>query len=351
MPGSSIRAVEYVVGSQKLSFEELEERFGAEAMKKVFSGSGIRNRQVAPLGVCGSDLAFQAAECLLEKQGTDRASIDLLIHCTQSPDYFLPTTACLLQHRLRLPARCAAFDINLGCTQYVYALSVAHSMIAAGLAQRALVLTGDTMTQTVHPMDRSLVPLMGDAGSATLVEPAEAGQGFLAFELGTDGAGSGHLIIPAGGFRQPISAETAVEVTDAEGNTRTAAHMYMNGAAIFYFAITMVPKIISALLRKLEVGIDQVDCVLFHQANRYMLDYLVKKTKLAPEKTHFFVEEIGNTSGSTMPVVLADAIRVGKVKPGSLVVMVVFGVGLSWGATAVRWTGDAAGSAGTGGGA
>jgi 3-oxoacyl-[acyl-carrier-protein] synthase-3 len=306
-------------------------------MKKVFSGSGIRNRRVAPKGVCGSDLAFEAAERLIEKHAIARNSIDLLIHCTQSPDHILPTTACLLQQRLGLPMRVAAFDINLGCSQYVYALSVAHSMISAGLASRALVLTGDTMTHTVHPKDRALVPLMGDAGSATLVEAADAAHGFVAFEFGTDGGGAGHLTIPAGGFRQPASEQTAVEYTDPDGSTRTPENLYMNGAAVFYFAISVVPKTVASLLAKLNLTVDDVDCILLHQANKYMLDYLVKKMKIPAEKTHFFVEDIGNTSGSTMPTVLADAIRVGKVKSGSLVLLVVFGVGLSWAATAIRW--------------
>src|SRR5262249_34987761 len=158
------------LGSETLSFEELEHRFGAEAMRKVYTGSGIRTRRVASPGVCGSDLAFAAADRLLTRTRTARDSIDLLIHCTQTPDYLLPTTACLLQQRLGLSKQIAAFDINLGCTQYVYALSVAHSMIVSGVANRALVLTGDTMSRTLHPKDRSLVPILGDAGTATLLD-------------------------------------------------------------------------------------------------------------------------------------------------------------------------------------
>ncbi len=346
MRSSAIRAIEYELGSQTLSFEELEERFGREAMQKVFAGSGIRNRQVAPAGVCGSDLAFAAADRLLTNHSIDRSSIDLLIHCTQSPDYLMPTTACLLQHRLGLGKNCGAFDLNLGCSQYVYALSVAHSMIAAGVVNRVLALTGDTMSQTVNPKDRSLVPIIGDAGSATLLEATdEPGVGFLGFELGTDGSGSQYLALPASGFRQPHSAETAVEVTDAEGNTRSAENLYMNGAAIFHFAISTVPKAVQSLLTKLGLTIDHVDCLLFHQANKYMLDYLVKKLKVPPEKTHFYVENTGNTSGSTMPGVLSDAWKLGKIKPGSLVVLVVFGVGLSWAVTAIRWPHEAGAAA------
>jgi len=333
---SAIRFVEYELGSETLSFEQLEERFGADAMRKVFAGSGIRHRRVAPRGVCGSDLAYAAATRLLDNHAVDRSTIDLVIHCTQTPDYLLPTTACLLQQRLGLPTRCAAFDLNLGCSQYVYALSVAHSMIAAGVANRALVLTGDTMTHTIHPMDRSLVPLMGDAGSATLIDAVDNG-GFMGFELGTDGSGGQYLCIPASGSRQPRTAETAVEVTDAEGNTRSAEHFFMNGAAVFHFAVSTAPKAVQNLLSKLNLTMDDVGCILFHQANKFMLDYLVKKLKIPAGKTHFYIEDTGNTSGSTVPGVLSDAIRIGRIQPGAIVVLVAFGVGLSWAATAMRW--------------
>lgn len=342
---SSIVCVEYALGSETLTFEQLEERFSAEAMRKVFSGSGIRTRRLAAAGVCGSDLAYQAGEQLFEKHGIERDSIDLLIHCTQSPDYLLPTTACILQDRLKLSKQCAAFDINLGCSQYVYALSVAASMIGSGLAKRALVLTGDTMTHTVNPNDRSLVPIMGDAGSATLVDAVGEGEGFLDFELGTDGSGHSYLMLPASGFRNPKSTETAIEHTDKEGNTRSQENLFMNGAAIFHFAITVVPATVKKILEKVNLSGEQVDLFLFHQANRYMLDYLMKKLKIPAEKTHFFVEETGNTSGSTLPGVLWDAIGKGKLKPGMTVLLIAFGVGLSWGATVLKWPAAAGGRA------
>ena len=337
---SRIVGVEYVLGTQTRSYEELEVTFGAEAMKKVYAGSGIRNRQIAPPGICGSDMAFAAAERLLLRYAIDRAGIDLLIFCTQTPDHFMPATACLLQHRLGLGKNCASFDITLGCSQYVYALSVAHSMIVAGVANRALVLTGDTLSRTINPKDRALLPLIGDAGTATLVDPAPEGEGCLGFELGTDGSGSQYNLIPAGGFRQPVSAETSVETTDAEGNVRSPQNMFMNGTAIFHFAISVVPKAIASLLAKLNLTLEQIDCVLFHQANRYMLDYLTKKLRIPPEKTHVFIENTGNTSGSTMPAVLSEALQHGKIKAGSLVLMIVFGNGLSWAATVTRWVSD-----------
>jgi len=334
---SCILAVEPELGADTLSYEELEQRFGVEAMQKVLLGAGIRNRRVAPQGVCGSDLALNAATRLLAKYDIDPQTIDLLIFCTQSPDYWMPTTACILHERLKLKQQCAAFDVNLGCSQYIYALSIAHSMLTSGLATRALVLTGDTMSHTVHPRDRAVVPLMGDAGSATLLGPASGDAGFLGFELGTDGSGAKYLMIPAGGARQPRTAETAVEFSDVEGNIRTQQNLYMNGVAIFHFAITTVPKTIEVLLAKLSLAMSDIELFLFHQANKYMIDYLLKKMKIPPEKTHFYLEEIGNTSGSTIPLLLADAIRAGKVCAGANILAIGFGVGLSWAATVIRW--------------
>ncbi len=337
MKSSCILAIEPELGAETLSYEELEQRFGVEAMQKVLSGAGIRNRRVAPRGTCGSDLAFNAATRLFDKYNVDPQTIDLLIFCTQSPDYWMPTTACILHDRLKLNTQCAAFDINLGCSQYVYALSVAHSMLISGLARRALVLTGDTMSQAVHPKDRAVVPLMGDAGSATLLGEASEGAGFLGFELGTDGSGYRYLMIPAGAARQPWTAEALIESTDAEGNVRAAQNLYMNGVAIFHFAISAVPRTVQALLAKLSLAMSDIDLFLFHQANKYMIDYLIKKMKIPLERTHMYLENVGNTSGSTIPLLLADAWCEGKVKPGANVLAIGFGVGLSWAATVIRW--------------
>lgn len=340
---TGILALNFTLPETTLTYEELEHRFGEATMKKVLAGSGIRNRRVAPPGVCGSDLAFSAASSLLDHHRIDRDSIDLLIHCTQSPDYFLPSTACVLHGRLKLRKECACFDISLGCSQYVYALSVAHSMIGAGLGTRALVLTGDTMTHTLNPLDRSVVPLFGDGATASIIAEVPTGQGFLGFEMGTDGSGSEYLMIPAGGFRRPRSDETAVANADADGSVRAPQNLYMNGAAIFHFAISVVPPTIERLLAKLSLSMADVGLFVLHQANKYMLDYLFRKMKIPPEKTHVFLEEIGNTSGSSVPIALADAWRAGKVRPGSLVLLAGFGVGLSWAATVIRWPENALG--------
>jgi 3-oxoacyl-[acyl-carrier-protein] synthase-3 len=340
---TGILASNYSLPETVLTHQELEDRFGSATMKKVLSGAGIRNRRVAPPHVCGSDLAYEAAQRLLDHHQIDGKTIDLLIYCTQSPDYFLPSTACVLHERLGLRRECACFDINLGCSQYVYALSMAHSMISAGVCSKALVLTGDTMSRTAHPKDRAVVPLLGDGGSATLVGEVPDDQGFLGFELGTDGSGYQYLIMPAGAFRCPSSEETAKEVMDAEGNVRTAQNLYMNGAAIFHFAISVVPPTVERLLAKVSLSLADVDLFLFHQASKFMLDYLFKKMRIPPEKTHIFVEDIGNTSGSALPIVMTEAWRAGKVRAGGRVLMIAFGVGLSWAATLVHWPQSALG--------
>lgn len=334
---SSIVGTTFVLAENSLSHELLEERFGSDSMKKVISGAGIRNRRVVRGTECGSDMAFEAAERLINNYGIDRERIDGLIYCTQSPDYILPSTACVLHKRLHLKTGCAAFDINLGCSQYVYALSLANGMISTEAASIVLLLTGDTMTRVVHPKDRSVVPLMGDGGSASLVQAVPENEGFLGFELGTDGSGYEYVIVPAGGFRRPRSAETTVEVTDQEGNTRTAENLYMNGAAIFHFAITVVPKTVHSVLARVGIRIDEVDLFLFHQSSKFMLDYLLKKLSIPAEKTHFYLEEIGNCSGSSLPILLGDALSKGKIKPGFLILLMAFGVGFSWGATLIRW--------------
>lgn len=337
MRNTGITASTFTLPRGTLRYEELESRFGAEAMKKVLSGSGIRHRRVVSGTECGSDLALDSATRLLDQHRIERDSIDLLIHCTQTPDYLLPTTACVMHERLGLKKACAAFDINLGCSQYVYALAVAHGMISSGVASRALVTTGDTLTRTIHPKDRGIVPIMGDGGSASLIEQAPAGQGFLGFELGTDGSGHKYLMIPGGGFRQPKSAQTAVEVADAEGNVRAADNLYMNGAAIFHFAISTVPVTVNSLLQRLGLAVSDIDVFLFHQANKYMLEYLFRKLKIPPEKSHIYLEDVGNSSGTTVPAVLTEAWRAGKVRPGAKVLLMAFGVGLSWAAAVATW--------------
>jgi len=340
MSDIGILAVDFELPEGLLTNVELESRFGAEGLRTTLAAAGIRNRRVAPPNVCASDLAFSAANRILNIGGVSRNDVDLLIFCTQSPDCLVPATACILHDRLKLSKQCAAFDLNLGCSQYIYGLAVAISMLKSGFATLALVLTGDTLTRQVNPGDRSIVALMGDAGSATLLGPVGKDEGFLGFELGTDGAGHGHLIVPAGGARLPASPKTAVEKTDTEGNIRSERNLHMNGIAMFHFSISMIPKVITTLLRRMFVKFEEVDLFLFHQAGKYVLECLLERLQIPIEKTHLFFEDVGNTSGSSIPLLVCDAFRAGKIRPGMLIVLAGFGAGLSWGATLIRWPSD-----------
>ncbi len=334
---SGIVASSYYVPEGKLTNEPLFERFGEEAMRKIADSSGIIERRVCLDGECASDLAHKAAEDLLSAHEIDRESVDLVLFATQTPDYLLPTTACLLQDRLGIPKTAGAFDINLGCSQYVYSVATAHSMIAAGLAQRALVMTGDTVSRIIHPMDRAVVPLFGDAGTATLIERVPEGQGFKSFVMGSDGAGGMYLVWPTSGMREVRTPETAKEEVDKYGSTRRRDDMYMDGAAIMLFTLKTVGRTVKQLLAKAEMSIEDVDLFIFHQASELIVSSAAKKLKLPPEKVHYKLHDVGNSGGSTVGIALTDAWLEGRVKPGMNIVMTAFGVGLSWVAALVRW--------------
>ena len=334
---TSIVASAYYVPEGRLSNAELIERYGAETMAKIADSSGILERRVTKNGECASDLAMRAAQDLFSHNDIAPASIDLILFATQTPDYLLPTTACMLQQRLQIPQHAAAFDINLGCSQYVYALSVAHSMIVAGLANRALVLTGDTVSRILHPNDRAVVPLFGDAGTATVIDRVPEGQGFLQFELGSDGSGAQYLIWPTSGLRIPKTAETAAETQDKMGAVRRKDDMFMDGKAIFVFTMKVVPKVVTQLLDKACLTTDDIDLFIFHQASEMIIQTSAKKLKIPQEKLHYKLHDIGNSGGSTVGIALTDAWLSGRIKPNMRILLCAFGVGLSWSATVVRW--------------
>jgi len=334
---TAIIASSYYVPEQRLTHAEIETRYGADTARKIADSSGILERRVVADDQCASDLAVRAAEDLLTTHGIDRSTIDLAIFATQTPDYLLPTTACLIQERLKLPTSCGAFDINLGCSQYVYSLAVAHSMVEAGLVRRALVMTGDTVSRILHPQDRAVVPLFGDAGTATLVERSEPGEGFLRFKLGTDGKGAPFLIWPTSGLRRPRTPETAQITVDKGGSGRRADDMAMDGAAVFVFTLKTVPKLVEDMLAEQGMTVADVDLFVFHQASEMIVESSAKKLKIPREKLHYKLHDVGNSGGSTVGIALTDAWLKGRLKPGMRVVLSAFGVGLSWAGAVIRW--------------
>ena len=294
----------------------------------------MRERPAAYDGMCTSDLCFAAADRLLSDLGWPRDSVDALIFVSQTPDYRLPATACTLQQRLRLSKRCAAFDIGLGCSGHVYGLWVASSLIAAGGAKRALLLTGDTSTYFCSPLDRSVALLFGDAGTATAIE-ADAAAPPMHFVLGTDGSGRDNLIVPAGGFRRPHAPDTAVRAAGDDGNSRSAEDLFMNGAEIFTFTLREVPPLITAVLDGAGWSKDDVDAFVFHQANQFMLQHLAKRLKLPKEKFVLAMEEFGNTSSASIPLALSVRLARPLGERACKTVLAGFGVGYSWAAVAL----------------
>ncbi|MDA8139141.1 MAG: ketoacyl-ACP synthase III [Desulfobacteraceae bacterium] len=304
-------------------------------IEKICNGIGVRKRAMADAAQCTSDLCCAAAERLLEALDWRPESIDALILVTQTGDYLLPATSCTIQHRLGLPISCAALDVNLGCSGYVYGLWLLSSLLSAGKLSRGLLLAGDTISRICSPRDRATRPLFGDAGSATALAWND-GAPEMRFRLGTDGRGRNHLIVPAGGFRNPRSASTAAPTVREGGNIRSDEQLFMNGAEIFTFTLQQVPPLIGGILESSGWSVEDVDAFVMHQANSFMLKHLGKKMKLPAEKVVIALEDFGNTSSASIPLALSAAMRPSLSRESQKLVLAGFGVGYSWAAAAVQ---------------
>ncbi|MBN3728445.1 ketoacyl-ACP synthase III [Burkholderia sp. Ac-20379] len=303
--------------------------------EKILAKTGIRERRIAADGETASDLAFAAAQRLFAKGTVSAAQIDFVILCTQAPDYILPASACILQHRLGIPTHAGAFDVNLGCSGYVYGLSLAKGLVETGAARCVLLLTADTYSKYLHPLDKSVRTLFGDGATATAIGVDEHGDAGGAepigpFVFGTDGRGAGNLIVRAGLFREPRSAASAVEREDASGNVRTDEHLYMNGAEVMAFSLAEVPRAADRLLERANLARDDIGCFVLHQANRFMLEALRKKMKIPEDRFPILVEHTGNTVSSTLPLALEQLRADGRLARGTRAMLLGFGVGYSW---------------------
>lgn len=314
--------------------DELARLYPGWTADKIFEKTGIRRRRVAAEGQCASDLAAAAAEKLLAH--CDRGQVDFLLFCTQTPDYLLPTTACLLQHRLQLSTRCGALDFNLGCSGYIYGLAMAQSLIQAGVAQTVLFLAADTYSRHIHPGDKSARTLFGDAGAATLLS-SHSPRRLHSFVLRTDGSGAAHLMVRTGGARHARTAAPAVPQVDDSGNVRDPNCLCMNGPEIFNFTLRAVPSLVNEILARAGLRLDQIGCFVFHQANAYMLEHLRAKLRIPKERFVVCLQESGNTVSATIPTALNAALQSGQIQPGMKVLLAGFGVGLSWGGCVLDW--------------
>lgn len=311
--------------------------FGAEEVEKILSSTGTRRRRLAEQiqpRMCVSDLCTVAASRLLADLGWDRNSVDALVFVSQGPDYRLPATACMLQARLGLPKTCAALDVILGCSGYVYGLWLAGSLIASRTIRRALVMVGD-MSLFSSPLDRSTALLFGDAAAVTALEFSSDAEPMW-FTLGTDGRGYKDLIIPAGANRIPPDEHTRVRKEAENGNIRSMEDVFMDGSEIFTFTLREVPGMIKSVLQNASWTVEGVDAFVLHQANQFMLNHLAKRMKIPLDKVPLSLGEYGNTSSASIPITISHCLRSRISTEPMNLVMSGFGVGFSWGAVALR---------------
>jgi 3-oxoacyl-[acyl-carrier-protein] synthase III len=298
-------------------------------MPLIFKKTGIRQRHVAAPDECASDLGVAAAEKLFADYGVDRSSIDFLLFCTQSPDYVLPTTACLMQDRLGLRTSIGALDFNLGCSGFVYGLSLADGLIRSGAARRVLLITAETYTKYIDPTDRSLRTIFGDGAAATLLEASDE-PSLGSFVFGTDGSGADTLLVTEGGARPRPQA------IQPRKRKRWPSSLYMDGPELVKFSLEAVPQLVDNVLARAKWNRGDVDMYLMHQATAFMLEHIRERLSLDRQHTPEALEQYGNTVSSTIPILIRDLRQSGRLKPGKQTMMIGFGVGLSWGGCA--WT-------------
>ena len=335
---AAIKAIRAYLPSGTLTNEQLAKDYGEADPNSILVNTGIAVRHIAAPDECASDLGVAAAQQLFESGACAPNDIDFLILCTQTPDYFLPTTACVMQNRLGLRTDCGAIDMNQGCSGYVYGLAFAKSLIESHLAANVLLITADTYSKFINPRDRTIRTLFGDGAAATLVSAVESDDELLGpFIFGTDGRGEKELIVPAGGMRWPINDDARIEKEDGNGNWRSACNLYMNGGEVFNFTMRTMQPVLDQFLQKCELSLEDVDYFIPHQANKFMLERLRAKLKIPADKFCIDLEMSGNTVSSTIPLALENALKRGRVKTGQRVVLFGFGVGYSWGVTMIQF--------------
>lgn len=335
-----IRAMAAAVPANTIHNRSYTEYFPEKDVREIVEKTGIEERRFAPEGMTASDLCFRAAKKLFEDNDVNTDEIDALIFISQTPDYRMPATSVILQDRLGLPDSVLAFDMNLGCSAFVYGLSVAYSFMQQQNFRNVLVLDGETRSRVYHPKDRKTAFLFGDGGVAALINRDNA-YGKSYFSLHSDGSRESLIKVNAGGYRNPSSPETLKEkVVDEYGNIRTEEHGYMNGADVFNFAIREIPKDIKNTMADAGMDKDMIDYFVFHQANMYMNSYLGKKLKLDSGKLPVCLDKFGNTSSVSIPLTIVTRLKdkLG-VNGTNKLLMCGFGVGMSW-ATAILNTGN-----------
>lgn len=330
-----IKFISYYLPSIEVSNKEISTKFPEWAPEKILDKTGVRKRFKSNIDEFSSDLARKAAQKLFKENNLDKSQIDFIILCTQSPDYFLPTTACILQNTLGLSQNCGALDFNLGCSGYIYGLAVCKGLIESSIAKNILFITAETYSKYIHQKDKGNQTLFSDGASATLISDNGISE-ILDFELGTDGSGFKDLIVKEGGARDRLFTDS-FHINEI-GKIKTSSYLFMDGPEIFSFTSKKVPELLKKTIKKNALDFDEIELFVFHQASKFVLDHLRKKIGIPKDKFFNNLEQVGNTVSSTIPIALKDAID-SKACNGN-VVLIGFGVGLSWGGVVIRFNKD-----------
>jgi 3-oxoacyl-[acyl-carrier-protein] synthase-3 len=327
--GVGITAMSAAVPRRVVKGREYTEVFSQEEANEIVDKTGIEERRFADAETCSSDLCFAAAEKLIADNNINKEEIDLLVFISQTPDYRMPATSVTLQHRLGLPNSTIAFDITLGCSAFIYGLSVVYGMMERSGLRKALLLDGETRSKVYSPRDRRSAFLFGDGGVAALIE-RDPKFGTSTFSLNSDGSRADLIMIPAGGYRKMSSAETVVEkVVDEFGNMRSEEQGYMRGGDVFNFVIREIPRDIKNTLAKVEKTVDDFDYIVFHQANNFINSYIMKKMKMDATKIPSTIAKFGNSSSVSVPLTIVSELQ-GKLDGNKELLLTAFGVGMTW---------------------
>ena len=320
-----INAIEYYLPMAVLDNQELASLFPEFSVEKILAKTGIKKRHIAAIDECSSDMAVRAAEKLFQSKKIAREQLDFLLFCTQTPDYLLPTSACMIQDRLGLKTSIGALDFNLGCSGFVYGLSIAKGLIESRQANNVLLLTADSYTKLIEDNDKSVRTIFGDGAAATLISSLESEKSYISPPAyGTDGRGGQNLCVLGRGMRNFWQKQDP--------------YLRMQGSKIFEFTLQVVPAAINEALEKAECTFADIELFVFHQANSYMLEHLRKKLNISQEKFWIAMDFCGNTVSSTIPIALKEAEKQGVLANKTKVMLVGFGVGYSWGATIIDFS-------------
>lgn len=333
MTGAHILATDYVLPDGVVTNADLEARNPNWRLRDVEKRTGVLERRWAPADQTAFDLGVLACERLFERTGIDRANVDAILFCTQSPDYVMPPNACMLQHSLGISSGAAAFDYSLACSGFVYGLMLANSMIVSGAATNVLLVTAETYSKLFNPQDRGPATLFGDGAAATIVSAGRSGMN--AFVVGTDGSGARCFYVPAGGARSPRTSDGAAR--DPFGNLRSPRDIHMEGAEVLSFLKREARPMAEGVFRRSGLAMKDIDLVLVHQASRLALDYVYETLDVPSDKRFDNLADVGNTVSASLPILMRDAEITGRLKPGMRLLTLSFGVGWSWAGCVITW--------------